>query len=233
MKVFKLTLLLAIFCIAVSTQSCEDPLIICPDGYMGTDCEDFDPAQVQVLLDAGKTPLELINGNIPLSSLYGKMYEGGLIFYLNTNTGSGMVAAATDQSTGVAWGCSGQEVSGADGQDVGTGSQNTMDILGGCITAGIAARLCDELELKGYTDWFLPSKDELNLMWTNLADSDGDGQNSGTSDAGNLGDFASDFYWSSTEFEDTKAWYQFFTNNGSQNGDYKTNLNRVRAVRTF
>lgn len=238
MKVLKSTLLLlAIFYTVINIQSCkdecEDGLCDCPIGYTGTDCEDFDFGEIQALLDGGKTPLELINGNVPLSLLYGKTYQGGLIFYLNINDGSGMVATAEDQSTGVAWGCSGQVINGADGEALGTGRQNTMDILASCTTGNLAANLCNELNLNGYSDWFLPSKDELNLMWTNLADSDGDGQNGGANDENNLGGFTGDFYWSSTEFSDQKVWYQFFTNNGTQNNDFKTNLNRVRAARAF
>lgn len=161
------------------------------------------------------------------------MYQGGLIFYLNTDDGSGLVAAMEDQSTGIEWGCLGDEINGADGEVIGTGTQNTTEILMGCSSDGIAARLCNNLELNGYMDWFLPSKDELNLMWINLADADGDGLNSGPDADGNLAGFEGDFYWSSTEFDDTSTWFQFFTNNGSQSSDFKTNRNRVRAARAF
>jgi len=217
-------------------QSCTDEpeggIFDCPIGYTGIDCEDCedcDPSLVQFLLDEGKTPLELINCNIPLSSLYGKKYAGGLIFYLNTNDGSGMVAAEEDQHTGagVRWGC-GNEINGADGEVVGTGAQNTMEILAGCSTSGIAAKICDDLELNAYTDWFLPSKGELNLIWTNLADYDGDGHISGVS----ISEFEGAFYSSSTEFSDQKAWVQFF-GSGLQIEDFKGNFQNVRAARAF
>ena len=236
MKTLKSTLLLlAVFCTVLMMQSCEeecaDGICDCPIGYIGTNCENFDPAQVQVLLDGGSTPLELLNDNIPLNSFYGAMYEGGLIFYLNPNTGLGMVSAAEDQSVGTPWGCTNQGVN-AYGEDIGTGIQNTMEILGGCETPGIAARLCDGLELNGYSDWFLPSKASLDLMWENLVDSDGDGYSGGADHSGNLGGFAAEFYWTSTEFNDGKAWF-IFMSSGVHNGDYKGNFNRVRAIRTF
>lgn len=90
-------LLLAVFCAVLTMQSCEEG---CENGTSITDCESIDPTEteVQVLLNGGKTPLELVNDGIPLNSLYGKMYEGGFIFYLNTNDGSGMVAATEDQN---------------------------------------------------------------------------------------------------------------------------------------
>ncbi|MFT4758300.1 MAG: hypothetical protein ACI9LN_000259, partial [Saprospiraceae bacterium] len=145
---------------------------------------------------------------------------------------SGMVAAATDQSTGATWGCLGDEINGADGKVLGTGAQNTMDILMGCNTDGIAAKLCAQLELNGYTDWFLPAQDELNLMWINLADSDGDGYSSGADYEGNLGGFAASFYSSSTEFSEQSTWVQFFSS-GNKISDFKTNSHHVRAARVF
>ncbi len=187
---------------------------------------------IQELLAAGQTPIVLFNAGVVLDSLYGKTFEGGLIFYLDTSTGEGFVAAPADQSTGAEWGCFGTDIPGADGIVIGTGSQNTTDIVNGCPTSGIAARICDELILNGKTDWFLPSKDELDLMWENLADSDGNGTNNGTSDPGNLGGFAAHFYWSSTEGDSFNAWYQYFFN-GFQYIAHKVNNNRVRAARAF
>ena len=162
----------------------------------------------------------------------GDTYQGGIIFYLDGN-GGGLIAAPTDQSTSsVNWGCNITPISGADGTAIGTGAQNTIDIELGCTTPGTAADICANLTLGGYSDWFLPSKDELNLMWTNLADSDGDGQNTGPSDPNNLGGFSPNYYWSSTESNYVFAWRQNF-NVGSQFSNYKYNFYYVRSVRAF
>jgi len=165
----------------------------------------------------------------------GYTFQGGIIFYLDGN-GGGLIAAPIDQSSGfgASWGCSGTLISGAYGTAIGTGAQNTIDIEAGCTTPGTAADICANLTLGGYSDWFLPSKDELNLMWINLADSDGDGQNTGTSDPNNLGGFSPTGYWSSTQGPGLDAAVRQEFNDGSQsNNGAKGYPNYVRAVRTF
>jgi hypothetical protein len=154
----------------------------------------------------------------------GESHQGGYIFYLDGN-GGGLIAASTDQSS-APWGCSGTTISGADGTSIGTGAQNTIDIEAGCTTTGTAADICANLTLSAYGDWFLPSKDELNLMYQNI----GQGNALGL---GNVGGFADNLYWSSTEFDGWYAWSQFF-HSGSQSNANKFDARfSVRAVRAF
>ena len=82
-----------------------------------------------------------------------------------------------------------------------------------------AARKCLDYEYGGYEDWFLPSKDELNLMYENLHRK-------------GLGSFAGDYYWSSSEYAADSAWFQYFSS-GSQGGYYRNVECRVRPVRAF
>ena len=152
----------------------------------------------------------------------GSPYQGGIIFYLDGN-GGGLIAAPTDQSTGAEWGCSGIAIPGADGTAIGTGSQNTVDIEAGCATAGTAADICANLTLGGYSDWFLPSKDELHEMYLNI------GQGNAL---GNIGGFENFDYWSSEEAGLTVAWVRDFSN-GGQGVNVKGSTYYVRAVRAF
>ena len=154
----------------------------------------------------------------------GDSYQGGIVFYLN-GTGGGLIAAPTDQSSSALWGCQGTSIAGADGIAIGTGAQNTIDIEAGCATAGTAADICANLVLSGYTDWFLPSKDELNLMYQNI----GQGNALGL---GNVGGFANNSYWSSTEYNANNVWTQNFTSSGPT-VLLKSNPLYVRAVRAF
>ena len=129
----------------------------------------------------------------------------------------GLIAATSDQSTGTQWGCNGTEISGADGTVFGTGNQNTIDIMNSCSTS--AAGLCGDLVLGGYSDWYMPSIDELNQLYINRVA---------------IGGFAGIFYWSSSEYDYLTAWFQDF-GNGGQFLYSKINYSNVgvRAVRSF
>ena len=157
------------------------------------------------------------NNNLALA--IGDTHQGGVVFYLDGN-GGGLIVATSDQSSGAEWGCYGTVISGADGTVIGIGIQNTLDIEAGCSTSGTAADICANLTFGGYSDWFLPSKDELNEMYVNLYSQ-------------GFGDFASDSYWSSTEYNDGSAWKQNILNDGDQTNASKDNTYYVRAIRAF
>jgi len=161
----------------------------------------------------------LWNTSNPLSTsnlAIGDTYQGGLVFYLDGN-GGGLIVAPSDQSTAADWGCYGTVIPGADGTAIGTGAQNTIDIEAGCTISGTAADICANLTLGGYSDWFLPSKDELNEMYLN--------KNSITG-INNLS------YWSSTNYDNNLAWDQNL-GNGIQNSSSKSYPYYVRAIRSF
>jgi DUF1680 family protein len=117
---------------------------------------------------------------------------GGWIFFVNPNaTADGwryLEAAPVDQSAGATWGCFRTPVSGARGTAIGTGKQNTSDILAGCSAPGTAAALCAGYSLNGVRGWFLPSRDELQLMYRTLkATGDVDFDDTGVADNQLLG----------------------------------------------
>lgn len=202
----------------------------CPVGYIGENCESFNASQVQSLLDAGKTPKELYDGNISLDSLYGKMYKDGLIFYLNIDDGTGIVAEPNDRIEGAQWGCHGtdlpslvnvtnwpEEMVIENGAKVGDGASNTQLIINDCeVNDNIAVKVCRALG----EDWFLPSRDELYLMYMNL-------QKNG------YGEFKPRWYWSSTEQSDVHAWIQHFEQENNQGVGMKVDAFRVRAAKYF
>lgn len=155
----------------------------------------------------------------------GDDYQGGKIAYIFQpgdpgfieGETHGLIAAASDQGPGSIWGCNFTSIDGTS-TDLGTGMANTQAIVDGCGTAGIAARICDDLELNGYTDWYLPSRDELNILYEN--------RNS-------IGGFDNERdYWSSSQYDASNAWRQRF-DDGEQSFLAKDHSPGVRAVRSF
>ncbi|MFZ3085623.1 MAG: DUF1566 domain-containing protein, partial [Candidatus Hydromicrobium sp.] len=149
---------------------------------------------------------------------------GGRIFYVNPDYETDdwhylEAAPANTEWTDIQWSNIENASAGATATAVGTGKANTQTIVNIQGSGSYAAQLCNDLTLGEYSDWFLPSKDELNLMYVNL-------QVSG------LGGFASWYYWSSSEYNADLAWYQDFSS-GHQL-DYGKNFNAyVRAARAF
>ena len=146
---------------------------------------------------------------------------GGIVFYVYGGGKHGLEAAPGDQSVGARWCSTSDDITGATGLAVGDGQANTAAILAGCTggTTGIAAQLASEYSLNDYTDWFLPSKDELALMYTELH-------------LNGVGGFASSYYWGSSQSDSFYAWVQYFYD-GSQGINGKGVTRRVRAVRAF
>ena len=165
----------------------------------------------------------------------GDTHQGGIIFYLDASGCHGLIAAPSDQSTGIQWYNGSFVDTYAYGNGIGAGEGNSQGIRRwqSACSSCYASELCQDLSLGGYNDWYLPSKYELNLMWLNLADSDGNGVNSGSTDPNNIGNFATGFYWSSTENSNFgNAWGQSF-GNGVQEYGAKSVSCIVRAVRAF
>ena len=148
------------------------------------------------------------------------LISGGLRYEMAPKTWSG---SSSDDTPLLTW-CSNtsSDITGSVGTAVGTGSANTTAMQpAACASgAGVSARAYSG---GGLTDWFLPSRDELNAMYTYSLVG---GFNSATYG------FVRDGYWSSSQFSTTFAYSQDF-NSGSQIAGTKANALRVRPVRAF
>jgi hypothetical protein len=164
---------------------------------------------------------------------------GGIIFQINED-GTGLVVALNDLTEGATdpmgmslngyeWGCNGENVIGTDGTSIGSGLQNTMDITSqGCATefGGItAAQAALNAEINGYSDWYLPSKDELVEIYNTIGNGDPEG---------NIGGFetSNPAYWSSSELNSNDAWFVDFSD-GTTFAIDKYYAIRVRVIRAF
>jgi hypothetical protein len=146
----------------------------------------------------------------------GQSYGGGIIFYIDITNQHGLIATSSDQSTNAQWGCWGNFIGGTS-TNIGTGQANTTAIINGCGAEDIAADICDDLVLNGYSDWYLPSKDELNQMYIQK---------------NVIGGNPYSTYWSSSEYSAFNAYVQDFSN-GVQGNSAKNNTLYVRAIRSF
>lgn len=163
-------------------------------------------------------------GNVPLvkSLVIGERGPaGGVVFYDKGTYSEGwryLEASLGDQDAAT-WGCFGESIREARGTSIGAGKRNTQAIIAGCGEADIAAKRAAAYRGGGKDDWFLPSKDELALMYRHLKQE-------------RVCGFADVFYWSSSEYDANHAWSQKFSN-GNQANNNKLITYRVRAVRAF
>lgn len=156
----------------------------------------------------------------------GDFAQGGIVFWVDETGQHGLVCAKEDQNNGSAirWYAGTYGVTRATGDGPYAGESNTSIIIAAQVALGddgnnYAAQICNNLQIteggKTYGDWYLPSREELALMYQYKATIDA----SATANGGAV--FASASYWSSTEDYNSFAWLQYF-DSGSQNGSAKT-----------
>lgn len=159
----------------------------------------------------------------------GEFKFGGVIFWVNAAGTEGLVCAITDQSAGIQW-YNGQSLNTAAlGKAIGTGQANTTAIINAQGMGSYAAKLCDDLTLNGFSDWFLPSIDELKEMRINKAIIDATSvANSGTA-------IEATRYWSSTEYNESlhAAEAVSFTSSSATFLEFKSTSHKVRAIRDW
>jgi hypothetical protein len=148
--------------------------------------------------------------------IVGQNYQGGIVAFLDNSGMHGLIVSESNVGS-LNWGCQGQFLSGA--QSLDNGDANTTFINNNCGESPIAAKLCFNLNLNGYSDWYLPAKNQLNTIYTNLH-------------LQGLGNF-SGRYWSSTQSASNLAITLNF-DSGSFGDSFKNGgaLN-IRAVRSF
>ena len=171
---------------------------------------------VQQKLNNGITPQDLVAKGLPVDSLYGKTYQAGIIFYYDPELKKGMVMSKTDmhyaydkKADKIFWNCVGT-VTGATKTGLWKGEANTKTIVEAQCKLYEAevkkwllgpADICTKYAAGGYTNWYLPSRDELKEMYNNLVEP---GRYT----------FPQTLYWSSSEKNENFAWIQYMPDGG-------------------
>ena len=168
----------------------------------------------------------------------GELYGGGVVFWVDQTGNHGLICSMVDNSTGIIWTPAAFQSTtvpapGAISDWNGQANTNAIVAQAGAEST-YPAGLCDAYINTDYgtgvfSDWYLPSRGELNDLWNSLKavqkalDSDG---NSATTA------ISKDFYWSSTEYPNDYSWYYYF-GSGYAYSNYKGGNGSVRAVRAF
>jgi len=164
----------------------------------------------------------------------GDFAQGGIVIWVDETGQHGLVCAKEDLSTGIRWYAGDYTNTMAKGDGPLSGEMNTGIIIsnqGYGDGSTYAARVCAEYKVtegsKTFGDWYLPSIEELNLMYQNKATINA----TATANGGSV--FTNYIYWSSTEHSTYASWGQNF-DIGTQNAELdKLNANPVRAIRAF
>ncbi|CAN2241091.1 lectin_L-type domain containing protein [Candidatus Planktophila versatilis] len=164
---------------------------------------------------------------------------GGYVFYVSATTinvatgiSSGGIYLATAPQTwsggsidpNASFGCGSTNIASTS-DSVGSGAENTRLINAGCATAGIASRLAADSSAEGFTDWFIPSIDELTLIYNNLK-------------LNSLSNLQSWNYWSSTQGTTLSYGKYWWFGSGAVSGQTDKNNSAasnmyVRPIRAF
>jgi hypothetical protein len=160
----------------------------------------------------------------------GEEFSGGVIFHLwkdALGVEHGLIIDKTDLSTAQVWSNIDATLIGPSAQRNWDGLSNSNAIVGQAGHTSSASALCLNSTIGGQSDWYLPSIQELNMLWNNYYT-----VTRSLTQISGATQLQPAFYWSSTEVGDGNAWSFYFGSGGAGNGS-KYSTDYVRAVRAF
>ena len=162
----------------------------------------------------------------------GEIFGGGIIFNIyedSLGNQHGLIASLKDLSSSCPWGFPDLAVPNCNSSW--DGASNTRAFIAAGGKSYFAIGLCASYSFQGYSDWYMPSIDEFNLLFNQrflinkILEQDGDPSTNG---------IAQRYYWSSSQQTASHAWY-FNAGAGFADDGSKNNLTdpHVRAIRSF
>lgn len=100
------------------------------------------------------------------TSPFGEIGPGGGLIFLRSGGKTYEMAPSnwsSYETTGVSW-CTPADLTSVTGVGIGVGASNTLALLAACTSSTDAAEVASAYNGGGFTDWYLPSEDELNAM---------------------------------------------------------------------
>lgn len=146
----------------------------------------------------------------------GEHFGGGVIFWMTKDKTHGLIADTVDLPGTGPWSLT-FTITNVTDTAIGKGASNTRRLISVLGRGTYAANGCARHKGSGYTDWFLPSKNELNELYKQKD---------------LVGGFTTSFYWTSSEYFLTNIWLQFFSI-GLQSYGGPNNEGYVRPIRAF
>jgi hypothetical protein len=161
------------------------------------------------------------DGSCLYSKHVGESYQGGIIFYVDISGQHGLIAAPSDISDGIRWDDGSNADTHVNSTLLFSGDNNTDQLVAIYGDGDYAAKICKDLELNGFDDWYLPAKSELEELYEYRVQ---------------VGGFTDDYYWTSSE--NSNEDYRFLAfrvhfGTGLSSTFYKDFEARVRPIRAF
>lgn len=157
----------------------------------------------------------------------GDLYQGGIVCstYIANGVTHGYVCAPSDLKVKYPWSplSQNQEISITTNTIIGSGKTNTSTIVSYYGSGNYAANICENLNLNGFNDWFLPSQDEFTMIYNYLY----------SKGLANFKFGPNDLYWTSSQHALKKAVAYSFNQGLAKNPINKTVNCYVRPIRHF
>lgn len=151
--------------------------------------------------------------------LIGELFGGGRVFFVDNTKIHGLIVALADQTAGAKWDSNTSTWISPNAFSFTDGVSNTNKIIA-VLGTNNAAGICRAYTAGGFTDWYLPARNELNILYSQRSV---------------MNNYNPYYYWSSTESTSYIGFAsaQNFAGGAISDNSLKNSIYHVRAIRAF